>query len=67
MNSRGLRNSEINIEMEARCFRVREESRAAFHLGSSGKAMSKISKGPLDFSEREREIRRGGGVSAGGS
>lgn len=50
-----MRNTEINIVklMEARCFRIRDGSGAAFHLGSSGKALTQTSKGPPDF-QRER-------------
>ena len=51
-----MRNSEINVEMEARCFRIIEERRAAFHLGSSGRALSQTTEGPLDFyRERSKE------------
>lgn len=51
-----MRESEINVETGARCLRTIGERGAAFHLGSSGKALRHTSQGPRDFFlQREKQ------------
>lgn len=49
-----MRNGEINGETGARCFRI-IENRAAFHLESSGKALSHTWGGLAAFLQRDKQ------------